>query len=47
MLCQTHGRERSVEEYAAMLAAAGFTGAEGRRTGCYLDALLAWKPAPA
>ena len=44
MLCQTHGRERSAEEYGAMLAAAGFVGAEGRRTGSYLDAVLARKP---
>ncbi|KXZ46784.1 hypothetical protein GPECTOR_40g518 [Gonium pectorale] len=46
MLCQTHGRERSAEEYAAMLAAAGFECAEGRRTGSYLDAVLARKPLP-
>ncbi|PNH11656.1 Acetylserotonin O-methyltransferase, partial [Tetrabaena socialis] len=44
MLCQTHGRERSAEEYGGMLAAAGFVGAEGRTTGSYLDAVLAVKP---
>ncbi len=46
MLCQTHGRERSVAEYRQLLAAAGFEphSVEGRVTGSYLDALLARKP---
>lgn len=45
MLCQTHGRERSVAEYRELLAAAGFEpySVEGRVTGSYLDALLARK----
>ncbi|GLC42618.1 hypothetical protein PLESTB_001119700 [Pleodorina starrii] len=45
MLCQTHGRERSAAEYAQLLGEAGFVGVEARKTGTYLDALLARKPA--
>jgi hypothetical protein len=43
MLAQTHGRERRLSEYAALLEGAGFVGVEGRRTGAYLDAVLAVK----
>jgi hypothetical protein len=44
MLCQTHGRERSAEEYAQLLGAAGFVDVQARKTGTYLDAVLARKP---
>lgn len=44
MLVLTEGRERSVSGYARLFEAAGFTQVEGRRTGAYLDALLAIKP---
>ncbi len=43
-LGQTHGRERSEAEYRQLLEGAGFARVEGRRTGQYLDAVLAWKP---
>ncbi|GFR42007.1 hypothetical protein Agub_g2821, partial [Astrephomene gubernaculifera] len=46
MLCQTHGRERSTAQYGRLLEAAGFAAesVEGRRTGAYLDVVLARKP---
>ncbi len=43
MLIVTEGRERSLSEYRALLRRAGFTDIEGRRTGAYLDAILAVK----
>ena len=43
MLAQTHGRERRLSEYAALLEGVGFSRVEGRRTGAYLDAVLAHK----
>jgi acetylserotonin O-methyltransferase len=43
MLIVTEGRERSLGEYTALLERAGFTQIEGRRTGAYLDAILAVK----
>lgn len=43
MLVVTEGKERSLSEYKALLEQAGFTGIEGRRTGQYLDAILARK----
>jgi acetylserotonin N-methyltransferase len=43
MLIVTEGRERTAEEYAALLRVAGFTSIESRRTGTPLDATLAMK----
>ncbi len=43
MLVVTEGRERSLGEYRVLLERAGFTTVEGRRTGAYLDAVLAVK----
>ncbi|MBV8818562.1 MAG: hypothetical protein JO022_09415 [Acidobacteriaceae bacterium] len=43
MLVATEGRERTAEEYAAMLADAGFHSVESRFTGAPLDATLALK----
>lgn len=43
MLVCTEGRERSAEEYRALLEAAGFGEVEARRTGTPLDAVLARK----
>jgi acetylserotonin O-methyltransferase len=43
MLVLCEGRERSVSQYRHLLERAGFTQVEGRRTGAYLDALLALK----
>jgi acetylserotonin O-methyltransferase len=43
MLIGTEGRERSAEEYEALLGAAGFSKIESRVTGSYLDAVLAIK----
>jgi acetylserotonin N-methyltransferase len=43
MLVITEGKERSLSEYTALLKEAGFTAIEGRRTGTYLDAILARK----
>jgi acetylserotonin N-methyltransferase len=43
MLVATEGRERSLGEYAQLLAAAGFRQTQGRRTGVTLDAVLAIK----
>ncbi len=40
---QTEGRERSLPEYCELLTSAGFSRVEGRRTGAYLDAVLAIK----
>ncbi|GLI59491.1 hypothetical protein VaNZ11_001324 [Volvox africanus] len=44
MLCQTHGRERSAAEYGQLLGDAGFVGCDARKTGSYLDAVMARKP---
>jgi acetylserotonin N-methyltransferase len=46
MLLVTEGKERSLSEYAALLEEAGFVEIEGRRTGRYLDAMLARKRGP-
>jgi len=43
MLIGTEGRERSADEYEALLGAAGFSKVESRVTGAYLDAVLAIK----
>jgi len=43
MLVVTEGRERSAEEYGALLRQAGFATIESRRTGTPLDAILAIK----
>jgi acetylserotonin N-methyltransferase len=43
MLIGTEGKERSLSEYRALLTEAGFAQVEGRRTGKYLDAILARK----
>ena len=46
MLAQTHGRERKLSEYSHLLETAGFTKVEGKKTGSYLDAVLAVKEHP-
>lgn len=46
MLAQTHGRERRLSEFAALLEAAGFARVAGKRTGAYLDAIIAYKGPP-
>ncbi|XP_031714492.1 acetylserotonin O-methyltransferase isoform X2 [Anarrhichthys ocellatus] len=43
MLVQTEGRERTAAQYAALLAAAGFTGVHHRLTGKIYDAVLGHK----
>jgi len=43
MLVATEGRERTAEEYDALLKSAGFSSVETRRTGTPLDAILATK----
>jgi acetylserotonin N-methyltransferase len=43
MLVVTEGRERTEQEYDALLRASGFTSVEFRRTGAPLDAILAIK----
>ncbi|KAM8856392.1 acetylserotonin O-methyltransferase [Spinachia spinachia] len=43
MLVQTEGRERTAAQYAALLAAAGFTGVRHRLTGKIYDAVLGRK----
>ena len=43
MLVNAEGRERSAAEYQALLCAAGFSEAECKVTGAYLDAILATK----
>ncbi len=43
MLVVTEGRERTAEEYAALVKRAGFSTVESRRTGTPLDATLAIK----
>jgi acetylserotonin N-methyltransferase len=43
MLIVTEGRERTAEEYAVLLLAAGFATVESRRTGTPLDVTLAVK----
>jgi hypothetical protein len=45
MLTQTHGRERKLSEYSHLLETAGFRRIEGRKTGSYLDAVIAFKDA--
>ncbi len=43
MLIVTEGRERTADEYASLLRAAGFSSVESRRTGTLLDVTLAIK----
>lgn len=43
MLICTEGKERTLDEYCALLTAAGFGSVEGKRTGTPLDAILAIK----
>jgi acetylserotonin N-methyltransferase len=43
MLICTEGKERSLEEYRALLTRAGFAAVEGKRTGKPVDAVLARK----
>jgi len=43
MLICTEGKERSASQYTELLRAAGFAEIEARRTGVYLDAILAVK----
>uniref|UniRef100_A0A8C5I0R4 Acetylserotonin O-methyltransferase n=1 Tax=Gouania willdenowi TaxID=441366 RepID=A0A8C5I0R4_GOUWI len=43
MLVQTEGRERTDAQYAALLAAAGFSSIQHRRTGKIYDAVLGYK----
>lgn len=43
MLIVTEGKERSLSEYIALLEEAGFVDVQGKRTGTYLDAVLARK----
>ncbi|HBY62483.1 MAG TPA: homocysteine methyltransferase [Solibacterales bacterium] len=43
MLVCTEGRERSLDEYRALLVESGFTSVEGRFTGTPLDGILALK----
>jgi acetylserotonin O-methyltransferase len=43
MLVVAEGKERSFSEYAALLKEAGFVEPEGKRTGTYLDAVIARK----
>jgi acetylserotonin N-methyltransferase len=43
MLVCTEGKERSLSEYTDLLKEAGFASVEGKRTGKYLDAILAVK----
>ncbi len=43
MLVCTEGKERTLSEYASLLAEAGFAEVQGRRTGAPLDALMAVK----
>jgi acetylserotonin N-methyltransferase len=43
MLICTEGRERSVPQYRGLLAAAGSTRVEAKRTGAPLDAILAYR----
>ncbi|KAF6262802.1 O-methyltransferase-domain-containing protein [Scenedesmus sp. NREL 46B-D3] len=45
MLAQTHGRERRLSEYSHLLEAAGFRRIRGKKTGSYLDAVIAYKDA--
>jgi acetylserotonin O-methyltransferase len=44
MLVCTEGRERTFSEYRKLLTDTGFTEVDGKRTGRYLDAILALKP---
>lgn len=44
MLVQTQGRERTFTRYREMLLTAGFEKIGGRKTGNYLDAVIAYKP---
>jgi acetylserotonin N-methyltransferase len=43
MLVCTEGKERTLEEYSALLRAAGFSEVQGQLTGAPLDAILATK----
>eukprot|EP01147_Barroeca_monosierra_P005372 gene5372-7122_t len=44
MLVQTHGRERSLNEFETLLHHAGFVDVRAHSTGKYLDVILAKKP---
>lgn len=46
MLTQTHGRERKLSEYCHLLETAGFKRIEGKKTGTYLDVVIAYKDKP-
>ena len=43
MLICTEGKERTLEEYRALLLGAGFSQVDGKRTGRAVDAILAVK----
>lgn len=43
MLVQTGGTERKFSEYKSLLESAGFKDVEVKKTGQYLDAILAVK----
>jgi acetylserotonin N-methyltransferase len=43
MLTQTHGRERKASEYCHLLETTGFTDITSKRTGTYLDVVMAYK----
>lgn len=43
MLTQTHGRERKLTEYCHLLETVGFNRIEGKKTGTYLDVVIAYK----
>jgi len=44
MLICTEGKERTLEEYRALLLNAGFSHVEGKKTGRALDAILCARP---
>lgn len=46
MLAQTYGRERKLSEFCHLLETAGFRKIEGKKTGAYLDVILAYKTLP-
>lgn len=46
MLAQTHGRERKLSEYCHLLETAGFKRIKAKKTGTYLDAVIAFKDRP-
>ncbi len=44
MLVVTEGKERTASEYEALLRSGGFSVIQAKKTGKYLDVILAWKP---